>query len=658
MSGLGDAFKGLGHLFTGDDDEHTIEDPSVPVGTINPQSLVTANAVNAANKNTGLFEGLGKTIQPLYNANQYSNDLNQGANDLQMGAGQTAAGVLGVNSGLGFQNAGNANAAGQNMLGQLGSLYGGIDQTNQQGYAGYQQAISPYFQQTPGMPNYQAISSDPNDVARQMQAFQNLNGIANGSGDISAAQYQSNQGDIARQQQAYNQLNGIASGSLDWQSQGAQAYADPATVQGQWNVLNQLQGVAGGSMNVPSLASEARASDQSVQDQHKGLDKLWGLTDPSITASERFMMEQARRGQETQERASRGAVMSDLSARGMSGSGAQLSNMLGSQEQQGQERTLADLGAQANAQNRSTQALGMYIDASGKLRSQEFDEAFARASAGDAMAVANANRRLQAMGMSADQLNNMRSASFDEAYKRGLAADQASASNQATRAQGAGMAASQANAIRSANDQVGEFNVGETNRIGIANQGNRTQGALGAAQQSNSIRSADDVISMHNSSQQTIYDTNNMEHGEREAKRITDLAGSSLDKLTGIGRDAATMGSDLTGKGLEENDRAAGRNQTAINASGTNAINTYNLNKDIANSWRWTGQDSFNRTGQIADRQSHDVEAQANNNINVAGLLSSGPKADIATAQYNDAKAALNDDTGFSPVNPTTWFGF
>lgn len=529
-------------------------------GTINPASIITATNQNAINQNNGIVGGLQGQPQRVDAAAQYANAYDQYAINQQQGlAGQTS-GTLAGNSALGFQNAGQTNAQGQNLLGALGGIYGGINASNQASYGQYQQAIAPYQAPVANV-NYNAISGDPYGSGLQNQALSNFSGMMGGSMDISAAQvgsvaqaqaamaqaqmYYSSQQDIARQNQSYDQLYGAGTGSLDYtaaqygsniadqqrqfdaynnleatgmgaldfRSKAAEAYSDPATRDAGARIFGKLEDASNGSLDVQSQAAQARVSDATLANQKQGMDKLWGLTDPSITPQERLISEEARRNQEQQNRASRGAVMADLSSRGFSGSGAQMTDMLGAQEQTGQERTLADLGAQANASARSTSALGMYVDASGKIRSQEFDEAFSRAAAGDQMAVANVNRRLQATGMAADQVNFMRSASFDEAYKRGLAADQASAQNQQTRLSGQGMAANQANAIRAAEDNVGMFNTGQTNNAYANNQQTRLSGMGMAAQQSNAIRSANDTVGMGNADRQTgvnIANANNL----------------------------------------------------------------------------------------------------------------------------------------------------
>lgn len=116
---------------------------------------------------------------------------------------------------------------------------------------------------------------------------------------------------------------------------------------------------------------DAQSAGEGLDAQRNALSQYQGLTTPGVTAQERLMAEQARRASEQQERASRDAVMTDMAARGVRGSGAELTNMLGSQQLTGQNRVLADMAMNANAVDRSMQALRGYADTAGQMRSSE-----------------------------------------------------------------------------------------------------------------------------------------------------------------------------------------------------------------------------------------------------------------------------------------------
>jgi len=105
--------------------------------------------------------------------------------------------------------------------------------------------------------------------------------------------------------------------------------------------------------------------------QADAIAKYKALTSPEITGAERFMGEKARRTAEQQTRSARDAVMGDLAARGLRSSGAELSNMLGAQQQIGQDRVLADLGMQKAAVDRSMTALEGYGRVGGEARNAE-----------------------------------------------------------------------------------------------------------------------------------------------------------------------------------------------------------------------------------------------------------------------------------------------
>lgn len=95
-------------------------------------------------------------------------------------------------------------------------------------------------------------------------------------------------------------------------------------------------------------------------EQRQGLEKLWGLTNPEVTAQERYNAALARQSFEAQDRSLREARDQDLAARGLRGGSAAIGSALAGQEQLGLDRTNAELGLQATAQQRALQALQLY----------------------------------------------------------------------------------------------------------------------------------------------------------------------------------------------------------------------------------------------------------------------------------------------------------
>lgn len=396
-------------------------------------------------------------------------------------------------------NANNFNA------GNLNNYLGEVQRTNNLSQSAYNNLASSYG-------NYSQLAPS---ASSQWQ------------GDLTsqAAQAYADPSSIAAQNLALGQLQGAANGSLDVVSQGAQAYADPQAIQAQYSALGQLQSAANGALNTTSQAAQAYADPQAQAMQMQGINKLWDvanganntsldpgllasqndalqkfkdLSNPEVTDQERFLYEQSRLSQEQQNKASSDAAYHQLAARGMGSSGLQLAYTQANNQTAAENRMLSDLGANANAiqraqenlqdyatqsgnmqgqyvqnaqfnANMQTQALGLYTDAAGNLRSQTFDEAYKRGLAGDQTAIANADRMLQASGMSADEANNIRQQSFNEAYSRGVAADNVNTANSNRDLQAMGMSGDLASTQRqqsfneafsrgSAADQMSQYN--------------------------------------------------------------------------------------------------------------------------------------------------------------------------------------------------------
>jgi hypothetical protein len=133
-----------------------------------------------------------------------------------------------------------------------------------------------------------------------------------------------------------------------------------------------------------SEAAFAEADAGSVEAQRGALAKLKGLTDPTVTAKERFLMESVRM-QEEQDRASAmEAALRDLEYRGARSGGAEIAALTGAQQITSQNRLLQDLGTQAGAVDRSMNALDQYGRLASTMRDSSFNEDFSRGSAADA----------------------------------------------------------------------------------------------------------------------------------------------------------------------------------------------------------------------------------------------------------------------------------
>lgn len=663
---------------------------AVPPVTGNP--YVDINQRNAGETQKQIDDRFTSQVQPALSgipgAQVASEQWNRGALEtLKYGGDQYGTQLDAILAGQ-RNNTQGANAFGGNIVGGLGASYAGLNQSDLGALSNYQSQISPYY--TPLQAGgYSDYNSNPGDVANQLAGLNMSLGAANGSLDYQAAQYASNPADVQRQQDMFGQFGNIAGGSLDYQSQGAQAYADPRTVQGQWDAYGGLNSVAQGGLDQISRASTTSASPGSIQQHQQAVgdlgrlvhggewadaqrdvrDRYKALSSPEITDQERFINEQFRQQSEGLERSNREATMSDLGRRGLRSGSAELTGTALTRQQLGNERVLSDLGASANAVGRSMTALagygqasqagrqaelqaqGMYTDASGALRSQEFDEAFNKALAGDNMAVANANRRLTAQGMAADQINAMRQASFSEAYARGVAADNASANNQTTRLGGAIAQGNQANAIRAANDAVGTFNTGQVNLAQANNQTTRLGGINSYNNQSNAIRTSNDAVGTFNKEQSMIQQRQQEDYRQQEAIRIAGLASTELGNVQGINEGIGTRNQNLADTALGENNTQWNRTTSDNNTAAGVAGQKYGVVQDFTKSATDFGNKLFTDQlaaagGQIAGQNSF-VTGKATG----AGMVSDALKDSAAEDYTSDALKLLGTGADKSSFN-------
>lgn len=133
-----------------------------------------------------------------------------------------------------------------------------------------------------------------------------------------------------------------------------------------------------------SEAALAEADAQSIEEQRNALGKYKDLTDPTVTAKERFLMESARMQEEQDRAAAMEAALRDLEFRGARSGGAEIAALTGAQNITSQNRLLQDLGTQAGAVDRSMSALEGYGRMAGQMRDSSFNEDFSRKSAADA----------------------------------------------------------------------------------------------------------------------------------------------------------------------------------------------------------------------------------------------------------------------------------
>lgn len=132
--------------------------------------------------------------------------------------------------------------------------------------------------------------------------------------------------------------------------------------QNEWNV----------DENKEYVSPEARDA------QRTAMDKTLAWTDTQETAAEKLMREVARRAQERDLRAQRESMNNDLRTRGAYGSGAELAGALGAQQEMAQRRSLEEMTANANAQERSLKATELYGNQGFNLGQQDIQTGMAQ----------------------------------------------------------------------------------------------------------------------------------------------------------------------------------------------------------------------------------------------------------------------------------------
>lgn len=182
------------------------------------------------------------------------------------------------------------------------------------------------------------------------------------------------QSQLQQSNQAANQNRDQLTGDLMWQTmQGNENTAvhgnalDALNLEDQRSLANYMQ------TTNPFLAEQvARGSDSRYVQQQQDVHDRWkALSNPEITAQERFVAEQLRRKFENDDRGSREAAMADMRARGLNSGGQQIASQLASRQATAGDRVLAELGLSASAQGRAMGALQNQGDIAGQLRNAD-----------------------------------------------------------------------------------------------------------------------------------------------------------------------------------------------------------------------------------------------------------------------------------------------
>lgn len=440
-------------------------------------------------------------------------------------------------------------AGGANPQQQYNDLLNDYTQSDNNWYAGQTQRDSNYLDQMGGIVNGanaadSAALGKYNSIADQQMA--NI-------GNIQAPEWQnyaSNPGDVARQQSSYDWASGVQGGSLDYTAdqasltradyqtatqtmadyQEAQLYlaqlhqyaSDPADIAAQQDVVDRLK----------------EDLDSGSKDQREVMEKYKALSDPTATAQERYLAEIARRSFESQDRSNREAVQQDLAMRGLRSGGAEIAGNQAAQERLGQDRTLAELGLQANAIGRSMQAMGGWQQSADSIRGMDQN----------------------AMGMLGNQVNairgmndavgmfNTHEANENEMFNAN-ASNQNSQFNANAYNQNSMFNAGQANQISMFNadafnsnsqfnagqaNQTSQFNALQNNNAYANNQSTRLQGGIQAGNMANQIRGQNDAVGMFNTEGAQTSKQFAAQLGVQKANTISNIGNQQFTNTTGV----------------------------------------------------------------------------------------------------------------------------
>lgn len=549
-----------------------------------------SQAKTLTDTNNQVDQNLGSNLQAENGLISGYQSFNTGLGDIGNAATQTANQQLGAAQGTYNTNLNTLNGMSVGNYGQLASTLGG------------EQVLTPTAYQGDWTSNAQ-------DVGREQSSYDTLAGVGGGSLDYTAQQA------TLTQAQLYQAALTLA------QSNGTDVNAEYASLQ-------KLNNVANGSLNV----TNGQDSPEALAAQKSALSQLSALTNPQRTAQEEFLYEQQRGQEEQQERSSRAAVMQNLRERGMSGSGMELTNQLGSDQINSQNRLLGDLGTQATAVGRATTDLQNYATLGSNMNAQ-------------GNAVAQGNQSVMAGGATAaGQLaSNIRGQSDNMALNNAGFANANAQFNANAGNQNSQFNAGQAN-------QTSQFNAGQVNNASANNQQTRLTGDVNAGQVAVSMRNASDAVGLANKNQQGITNRANDQFNLQSQEDLTGRAIATNNAgNTAIGQLGTNNDNYLrTNQGTTQTQ--LGNTQGQLNADSTLGDKNYNAGQkgvaDTTNYWGTVGNNAVtNLNGSIGA-------------IGAAG----GPTGQlIGTSQVatgaqgaNGATGSLNGQQGIYPA-PTPY---
>lgn len=158
------------------------------------------------------------------------------------------------------------------------------------------------------------------------------------------------------------------------ESQEAGYYDQLKQAMGDYNSVEDLFSNPNFYGDVGDVQNAVKPSDTTVQAQRQALAQMQAQSSPQETAAERFQRLTAQREAEANMKGARDSIAQDLKARGVYGSGAEIVQNMMAQADAANRRYMANLAADAQAQERATKMLGSSADLASKMRTSEMQE--------------------------------------------------------------------------------------------------------------------------------------------------------------------------------------------------------------------------------------------------------------------------------------------
>jgi hypothetical protein len=161
----------------------------------------------------------------------------------------------------------------------------------------------------------------------------------------------------------------------------------------------QSQGILTPEMEADILAGPSKMAEVSVdprlaEAQRQALQRMQQVGMEGLTAEDKLALSQAAQEAGRSERGRQEAILQNMAARGISGSGMELASRLSSAQEAAERQSMEDQRIAALAAQRRLQGISQAGTMAGGMREQEFGEASKRAEAADILERFNVANRI------------------------------------------------------------------------------------------------------------------------------------------------------------------------------------------------------------------------------------------------------------------------